>query len=339
LLRVQYKEQKRHKEEALVGFQGSELLSILARLSFAVPLALLPSLLYNAFDTMGWLHLASSDPRNFTFFQALRIHVSSEAVVKTIPLGAPLADSIKVLLLKGECTIAIAGGLSGAIYRRLYLGLTQGAYLVGGGLLGFSVLRAGATNPITPGYVEWIPIGTGVLLVIGLLLALILLSSPGVRLTVVLVCKRIPWSAVKERLVGLVGGSIANNRQSHAFFSRSSGMAFMWFLVYWCTEAVETLVFMLMLGIPVTVQQVAAIETVVSALRLAAFFLPSGIGIQDIGYAAMMASVGCVSAPGDASGFILLKRVKDIFWALLGYMFLVAKGIRPFRKSTLVQAS
>jgi hypothetical protein len=116
-------------------------------------------------------------------------------------------------------------------------------------------------------------------------------------------------------------------------------MAFIWFFAYWCTEAAETLLFMALLGIPVTMQQLAAIETVVSALRLAAFFLPSGIGIQDIGYAAMMASVGCVSAPGDASGFVLLKRVKDIFWASLGYMFLVAKGIRPFRKSTLAQAS
>lgn len=116
-------------------------------------------------------------------------------------------------------------------------------------------------------------------------------------------------------------------------------MAFIWFFAYWCTELLETLVFMALLGIPVTVHQVAAIETVVSALRLAAFFLPSGIGIQDIGYAAMMASVGCVSTPGEASGFVLLKRMKDIFWASLGYMFLAAKHIRPFRKSILVQAS
>jgi hypothetical protein len=67
------------------------------------------------------------------------------------------------------------------------------------------------------------------------------------------------------------------------------------------------------------------------------FFLPSGIGIQDLGYASMLASLGCVPSALDASGFVLLKRAKDLFWVVVGYVILVSKGIRPVRKQTAVQ--
>ncbi len=322
-----------------MGFQSSELLSILAHLSYAVPLVLLPSLLYYVFDTLGWRYLLPGVSRNLTFLQSLRIHISSEAIVKTIPFGVPLADSIRVMLLKREHSISALDGLSSAIYRRLYLGLSQGVYLVTGGLLGFSLLQASLANAIAPGFVEWIPVGTGALLVIVLLLALILLSSPKVRNQVIQLCLRLPWIMFRKRLIRLVESPISTERHFHGLFTRSTGMTLMWFFVYWCVEAVETFVFMALLEIPISISQVAAIETVVSSIRLAAFFLPSGIGVQDIGYAAMMISVGCVSAPGDAAGFVLLKRTKDFFWILLGYTLLVARGIKPFRKSTLAQTS
>lgn len=319
--------------------QNSDVLSVLVHLSLALPLVLLPGLSYYVFDAAGWRSLLFRVPPNHTFFQALRIHVSSEAMVKTIPLGVALADSIRVVLLKRECNIPMTDGLSNSLYRRLYLGLAQGVYLIVGGLMGFSLLRVTPTAVVPAGYMGWIPLGAGILLVVVLLLVLILLSTPGARLRGIRMSKRIPWPTISARLIRLMERPIEAGPHFHRLFNRSTGMALIWFLAYWCAEAAETMTFMALLGIPFSIHQVAAIESVVSALRLAAFFLPSGIGVQEIGYAVLMASAGCVPAPGDASGFVILKRTKDIFWTTLGYTFLLAKGIRPFRKSTLVQAS
>jgi uncharacterized membrane protein YbhN (UPF0104 family) len=109
--------------------------------------------------------------------------------------------------------------------------------------------------------------------------------------------------------------------QSHV---RGLGVAFLWILAGWFAEAGETWVLLRLLGVDLSFAAVLAFEPVVSFARSAAFFIPAGLGIQDAGYMAFLRQAGIPDAVNRAAAFVLLKRFKEIFWVVVGWILLLA---------------
>ena len=64
-------------------------------------------------------------------------------------------------------------------------------------------------------------------------------------------------------------------------------------------------------------------------LRGLAFFTPSGLGIQDLGYLAFLKGLGVRHALDVGAAFVVVKRSKEIFWIIIGYLLLARHAWRP----------
>jgi len=71
-----------------------------------------------------------------------------------------------------------------------------------------------------------------------------------------------------------------------------------------------------LLGSPLAVWQVVALESLVFALRSAAFFVPAALGVQEGGYVVLGAAFGL--APETALALSLVKRAREWLMAIPG---------------------
>src|SRR5262249_2109053 len=103
------------------------------------------------------------------------------------------------------------------------------------------------------------------------------------------------------------------------------------YVVAWLLESVETWSILALLGAQVPFLTVLAFEPALAFLRSAAFFTPAGLGPQDLGYLAFLGG-------GPAAyAFIAIKRLKELFWAAVGWALLLAA--RSGKSAELVTAA
>jgi len=76
----------------------------------------------------------------------------------------------------------------------------------------------------------------------------------------------------------------------------------------------------------VTLAQCIAMEAIVSIVRMVFFFVPGGVGPQDLSYYALLNMWGVPHAEAIAPAFTVIKRAKELCWIGLGYLLL---GVRP----------
>jgi uncharacterized membrane protein YbhN (UPF0104 family) len=86
----------------------------------------------------------------------------------------------------------------------------------------------------------------------------------------------------------------------------------------WLFEAVESYLMLRLLGVELSFAAVLAIEAVVSFARHVLIVVPAGVGVQDVGYVALLAALGVHDAVTLGAAFAVLKRSKEAFWAVVG---------------------
>jgi uncharacterized membrane protein YbhN (UPF0104 family) len=91
---------------------------------------------------------------------------------------------------------------------------------------------------------------------------------------------------------------------------------------HWMLEAFETWLILRLLGAEVPFAVVWAFEPALSLLRHVLFFLPAGLGVQDAGYVFFLAALGIPDPLTTGAAFAILKRAKELVWALLGFLAL-----------------
>jgi hypothetical protein len=105
--------------------------------------------------------------------------------------------------------------------------------------------------------------------------------------------------------------------------------AFLLYLVHWMMDVGETLLAVHVIGFHISFVNALFMEAFLSAVRLGAFFLPSGVGVKDIGYVALASSLNLHVVNAQIVAFIVLKRIISIFCILVGYVMLLVYGIGP----------
>jgi hypothetical protein len=262
------------------------------------------------------------------------IHFSAETVVRTIPGGVPVGDSIKVFLLKKELGVPSSEGTANVIWRRLFLGLSQSIYIFAGVVVGFSYISYSFAQLVGNGNLAWSALGASTILMCALI-SVFFLPTIKIGKIVLAIIRFLPFTALHKKIAGKehhftgLDTVIESIKKRGA---RETTRTVGWYIAVWCTETIETYIYLHVLGYNISFTEAFAMEIMVSALRLVMFFLPSGVGVQDIGYAALMTAMGMVHSPADAASFVLLKRAKDIAGIIIGYILLLRKGIRPSRK-------
>jgi len=104
------------------------------------------------------------------------------------------------------------------------------------------------------------------------------------------------------------------------FYSRRRGLArsFIWHLAVWFVGATEVWVVLFFMGYAITFEQAVIIESLMHAVRGAAFAVPSALGAQEGGLIVLCAIFGV--PPEAALALSLVKRIPDLVIGVPGLM-------------------
>ena len=91
------------------------------------------------------------------------------------------------------------------------------------------------------------------------------------------------------------------------------------YLGAWLVRALETLLFLRLLGVQLPLASAMVMETALILLRSLAVPVPAGLGVQDVGYVLSLRALGVADATTVGTAFVVLKRGKDVVWILAGF--------------------
>ncbi len=110
----------------------------------------------------------------------------------------------------------------------------------------------------------------------------------------------------------------------------------LWHLAAWFTSVAEAWVALAFLGANLPLPQIIVLESLIYALRSAAFFVPSGWGVQEGGYVVLGAFIGL--PPDMALALSLAKRARELAIGLPVLVAWQALEARLLRKGSSASA-
>jgi uncharacterized membrane protein YbhN (UPF0104 family) len=296
-----------------------------------IALGLLPYGVAVLVDAFAWRTLLGPMPMSTPPLAMLfRVRVRCDALGATLPGGSLVGESLAPTWLRAW--MPLEAGVAAVAGRKCTVGFAEGLYLVASVVVGFSVLHAQAA--VAP----WIVLGLGVLMLAMFGGASVALASGSIAAKVHRLLASLPipplrtWIATRSRgFTGTDARLAALFRMHPLRLASACGLS----LVAWSIESVETWLLLHLVGVPMPLTTAFAFEASVSLLRSLAAFSPGGLGFQDAGYVAALVALGVPDAATAGAAFIVLKRAKELVWALAGYGSLAlpdARGSAPARR-------
>ncbi len=281
----------------------------------------LPAIAGAAFDAKAWQLLLPRNGKRDSLWSMARVRIASEAVVSTVPMGAIIADPLKAWLLKREFGLSLACGTASVALRTFLLADSQ-AILT----LIVTTFTFGWLLDVSPmilsgsAYLGWLLLLASGIAVL-LYTSLIYLSSHEASLDKL-------HNALRKIRVGFLSKWITSHeenfsdlKQELAEFGGSSSrrlwISGLFFAIMWSIDGMETHLIARALGLHTSMGTSYEIEIICAFLRSIAFFIPSGIGLQDAAYIAFFESIGAPRA--GAAAFIVIKRLRQFLWIIVGF--------------------
>lgn len=291
--------------------------------------ALVPQAVSLLSETLGWQRLVASLGYRLSLLPLLRVRIATEALCQSLPAGVVWCESMKPVLLQRHAALPVTAGVGAAAARKYARLWSHAGYISLAFVLGYATLRRLSESVIGIAGLEWFVLATALILIA---------ASAGMALG-------LSRSALALRLHGLlarlprIGRRLAERRagfvESDAHMARVGRLSprelvgpVLACLIAWCTESVETLIVLRMLGVDIGFDQALAIEATVSFARQLFFFVPAGIGVQDAGYVGFLTALGVPAALEVGAAFTLVKRARELVYTALGLGLLVAPPLR-----------
>lgn len=292
-----------------------------------VPLPMGAALLVESF---GWARAFRRFGRELPFWGLFRVRVSSEALALTLPAGMLFGESLKPFLLARHCRLPLEASLAGMAVRKHLLLLSQAVYIGCFAVLGAPYLERASQGSFGAGLVACLLAAAlaCALLAVG---SAMLLARGRLAERLLGALSRLPLAACRGLSQRAGARCAAADGALARFFAGSTlGAALpgLGFLVGWFCEAAETYLLLRLLGLELPFAAVGACEVAMSFLRHVTFVLPAGLGVQDLGYVAALRALGVADPLAVGAAFVLLKRGKEMVWAVVGFTLLAA-DLRP----------
>ena len=277
----------------------------------AVALAIVPFGIALVVDATGMLIIARAARIELSAGAALVVRVVSEALHFGAPGGVVASEAAAVTLLArtgipAEKALLLTAGRKWLVMR------AHAIYLAMGACIGASALAVIGQAVHTRAPLRALVLASAIVpLVLSVALGLTMRRSSrakrfaSVRACVARLLRARQWTALGTAV----------------------------FLCAWLVEATETAVILRLVGAPMSMASVVAIEGVLSLARSAVAFVPGGLGVQDVGYASALGALGATHE--TAAAFVLLKRAKEITWIAIGFAVnAIASARKPASAAT-----
>lgn len=307
-------------------------LGLVVSIGFSSAAILLPYLFLHLIETAAWQRLFPPASGRVSFRKLLKIQVVSETVSMTLPAGVAVGEPLRPFLCQRFLGVPLPAGFATITVRKLLLGAAQGLYTVLGAAAGFAMLQDASTELLGFTGLGVIMAVAGSVIAIVFLSGLLLMMSGGAVQRLHRLLLAIPFERVRQWLVRREEGFAETDRQLQGVKEIGlSGLmpVIAMYVAAWMMLAVESYLILRLMGVEVSFLQVLAFDTALAMLRAIFFFIPSGLGIQDLGYLAFFQVLGIPDFGYYGGAFVLLRRLKELVWYAIGYGVMFMEGIRP----------
>ena len=302
----------------------------ISKIGVSSVLILVPYLALHLIETFTWMKLFPRSITAIPFFKLLKIQIITETVSMTLPAGVAVGEPLRPFLCYRFLKIPLPAGVASVAIRKLMLGIAQGLYTFIGAIAGFSLLQKASLQMLGFEGLGYIMAATGSAVFLSFLLLLMLLLNGKAAHNLHGFLMRIPFKRIKTWLTAKESGFYDTDQELKSYKGPFTGRLFMVLLFYilaWFTLAIESYIILILLGVPVSFVQVLAIDTSITILRGLFFFVPSGLGVQDLGYLAFFHALGVQDFLAYGAAFVLLRRFKEVLWYAAGYGVMFFSGV------------
>lgn len=307
--------------------RSAELISSIGLSSLLI---VLPFLALHLIETFAWTKVFPRSIRAISFFKLLKIQVIAETVSMTLPAGVAVGEPLRPYLCNRFMGIAIPSGVASVAVRKLMLGLAQGIYTIIGSIAGFSLLQSVSLKMLGFEGLGYILIATGLVVFLLFLFLLVLLLNGQAARNVHRLLMLVPFKKVKAWLLIKESGFFDTDEELKSYRGTYVSRLLPVLVIYlfaWSTLAIESYTILRLLGINITFLEVLTIDIALTMLRTLFFFIPSGLGVQDLGYLAFFQALGMPDVLAYGGAFVLLRRLKEVFWYATGYGVMFFSGV------------
>jgi uncharacterized protein (TIRG00374 family) len=290
---------------ARVGIES--VISVLSRLTWwQLVLICLPYGLIMAVDTLGWRYAFISNPPPYVRMLAAR--TAGEAVNIVTALGSVGGEAVKVWLLRPA--VSYDESVPSVVIAKTTSTMAQTLLLLVGLVLAVTTLTV-ARDVI---WAMLVLLGVELLLVGGFFVTQVagLVRRAG---------RLLAWSGLIEN------ASAAEDLDARLRrYYRENWRRFFLSVVFhfggWLLGALEVLVMLYVLDIPVSMATATVIEAVGSGVRFASFLVPGSLGVLEGANTGVFAALGLGASAGLA--FSLVRRARQGVWIGIGLIVLVS---------------
>lgn len=300
-------------------------------LGWKIPLLILPTLVATLSETFGWwLTFPRLDVRP-RFRPLLAVRMMTEAVMLGLPSGSVISESLQPYLLKRRCGVPFEIGIIAGFGRKFLVVLSHGLFLGLSVFLAWPLLQKASRAAIGRGGLPLLLLAGAVVLVAAAAASVAL----GVHGQIADKARRV-LNRLGGRWIGnwlernALRFQAADEHLATFFTANPAGLVppVLCYLFSWLARAVETLLFLHLLGVDVPLAAAMVMETSLILVRAMAVPVPAGLGVQDAGYILALKGLGIQDATTIGAAFVLLKRGKDLFWIAFGFLLLAIGGDR-----------
>lgn len=288
-----------------VGIES--VMSVLSRLTWwQLALICLPYGLIMAVDTLGWRYAFISNPP--PYLRMLAARTAGEAVNIVTALGSVGGEAVKVWLLRPA--VSYDESVPSVVIAKTTSTMAQTLLLVVGLVLAVTTLTVA-------GDVIWamlVLLGVELLLVGGFFVTQVagLVRRAG---------RLLAWSGLIEN-VSAAEDLDARLRRYYRENWRRFVLSVAFHFGGWLLGALEVLVMLYVLDIPVSMATATVIEAVGSGVRFASFLVPGSLGVLEGANTGVFAALGLGASAGLA--FSLVRRARQGVWIGIGLIVLVS---------------
>ncbi len=313
-------------------FRQIDFAGVIGRISsigFSSLSILLPFLGLHLLETFAWIRVFPPSITSISFSKLLKIQFIAETISMTLPAGVAVGEPLRPFLCLRFIGIPLPAGVASVAVRKLMLGVAQGIYTIIGAIAGFSLLQT-IPIPIFPvPLLGYILIGAGLIIFLVFLFLLLLLLNGNAAQNVHRLLMLVPFKKVKTWLLDRERGFLDTDEELKSFDAHVAGRLFFVLLIYilaWFMLAIESYIILRLLGVEISFLQVFAMDTAITMLRVLFFFIPSGLGVQELGYRLFFQALGMYDC-ADYGAFVLLRRFKELLWYSFGYGVMFFSGV------------
>lgn len=280
-------------------------------------------------DTLGWFNCFEKKKSHISLWKLFLLRLSTETLQTSLPGGAAYAEMVRPYLLKKHLQIEYPESISADIITKINIMIAQIIYL----FFGIIIMTINFNkNIVSAGFLpeSFFRLFAAIFILLIILFSYLLFRK-NLLLHIVNLLEKIKLKMFRKLLYKIRQPAIEINKTLYLFSGEHKIRMFLttsFFFVSWIMMALESLIILKVLGIDASLFQMIMLESFISVIRLIFFFLPGAVGPQDVSIIILLGLAGLPNPILNSCLFVMLKRLKELFWIIIGYILLLFYGIK-----------